>query len=284
MDWETAKANWPHAAKSRFIESRPHVWHVQEMGKGPTLLLLHGAGGATHSWRDLMPILAKDFHVIAIDLPGHGFTNIGRKQRCGIEPMSEDIIALAKQEAWEIDAIIGHSAGAALGFRMLQLGCSPRGTIIGLNAALGNFPGLAGVIFPMMAKMLTFNPLTANIVSSATTPQSVKRLIEGTGSSVNEAGLAMYHQLVSARSHVDGALTMMSQWKLDGVLARLPETINKSLLIVGENDRAVPPITSESAAAKLPNAKVMRLPELGHLAHEEAPETFAPLITRFLTA
>ncbi len=282
MDWESVKDSWPHAATSRFVECRPHTWHVQEMGEGPTILLLHGAGGATHSWRDLMPILAQDFHCVAIDLPGHGFTNIGRKQRCGIEPMSEDVIALAKQEGWEIDAILGHSAGAALGFRMMQMGCSPRGTIVGLNAALGNFPGLAGVIFPMMAKMLTFNPLTANIVSSATTPQSIKRLIEGTGSTLDEAGLALYHQLVSTRSHVDGALTMMSQWRLDGVLTRLRETAQNALLIVGENDKAVPPITSETAAAQLPHAKVMRFEKLGHLAHEEAPAQIAPTIRRFL--
>lgn len=284
MNWEAAKTHWPNAASSRFVESRPHIWHVQEMGTGPTILLLHGAGGATHSWRDLMPLLAPDFHVISIDLPGHGFTRIGRKQRCGVDPMAEDVIALADQEGWQIDAIVGHSAGAALGFRMLQMGCSPRGTIVGLNAALGNFPGLAGVIFPMMAKMLTFNPLTANIVSSATTPQSIKRLIEGTGSHIDDVGLKLYHELVSSRNHVDGALTMMSQWKLDGVLTRLAETQQKALLIVGENDLAVPPITSESAAAKLPNAKVMRLPKLGHLAHEEAPEMVAPLIRSFLTS
>lgn len=284
MDWETAKDHWPNAGYSRFVESRPHIWHVQEMGEGPTILLLHGAGGASHSWRDLMPLLAQDFHCVAIDLPGHGFTNIGRKQRCGIDMMAEDVMALAEHEGWQIDAIVGHSAGAALGFRMLQTGCSPRGTIVGLNAALGNFPGLAGVIFPMMAKMLTFNPLTANIVSSATTPQSIKRLIEGTGSTLDPRGLALYHELVATRSHVDGALTMMSQWKLDGVLARLPDVLQKALLIVGENDTAVPPITSESAAAKLPHAKVMRIEKLGHLAHEEAPDQIAPLITRFLTA
>ena len=44
------------------------------MGDGPDLLLLHGSGAATHSWRDLAPLLARDFRVIAPDLPGHGFT------------------------------------------------------------------------------------------------------------------------------------------------------------------------------------------------------------------
>ena len=47
-------------------------WHVQVAGDGPVLLLLHGTGAATHSWRDLLPLLAERFTVVAPDLPGHG--------------------------------------------------------------------------------------------------------------------------------------------------------------------------------------------------------------------
>ena len=48
----------------------PHRWHVQVLGEGPTVLLLHGAGGATHSWRGLAPLLATDHRVVMLDLPG----------------------------------------------------------------------------------------------------------------------------------------------------------------------------------------------------------------------
>ncbi|MEM9056679.1 MAG: alpha/beta fold hydrolase, partial [Pseudomonadota bacterium] len=47
-------------------------WNVVRLGRGPELLLLHGTGAAVHSWRDLAPRLAKQFTVIAPDLPGHG--------------------------------------------------------------------------------------------------------------------------------------------------------------------------------------------------------------------
>ena len=66
-------------------------WHVQMMGTGPQVLLLHGAGAATHSWRDVAPLLARDFTVIAPDLPGHGFTDTPRGRRLipkGNEPES----------------------------------------------------------------------------------------------------------------------------------------------------------------------------------------------------
>ncbi|WP_237267622.1 alpha/beta fold hydrolase BchO [Sulfitobacter alexandrii] len=146
------------SAQSRFVLCKPHKWHVQELGRGPTVLLVHGAGGATQSWRHLMPILAETFHVIAVDLPGQGFTRLGARQRCGLEPMAEDLARLCAAEGWQPRAIIGHSAGAAIALQMaLTLNPVPR--VVGINAALGNFRGLAGVVFPLMAKALAMTPL-----------------------------------------------------------------------------------------------------------------------------
>ena len=47
MDWRRWKDSWPHAAHSRFIATGGlgGRWHVQEMGSGPEIMLLHGAGG-----------------------------------------------------------------------------------------------------------------------------------------------------------------------------------------------------------------------------------------------
>ena len=39
----TLPADWPHRSFSRHIACKPHLWHVQEMGTGPLILLLHGA-------------------------------------------------------------------------------------------------------------------------------------------------------------------------------------------------------------------------------------------------
>ena len=68
--------DWPNRNASRFVLAAGLQWHVQMMGEGPVILLLHGTGSSTHSWRDLMPHLAKNFEVIAPDLPGHAFTSM----------------------------------------------------------------------------------------------------------------------------------------------------------------------------------------------------------------
>ena len=94
VDWEAHRTEWPLAAHSRFVTCKPHRWHVQEVGSGPTLLLLHGAGGSTQSWRHIAPRLAERAHVVALDLPGQGFTRSGSRQRHGLIPTAQDIAAL----------------------------------------------------------------------------------------------------------------------------------------------------------------------------------------------
>jgi magnesium chelatase accessory protein len=73
-DWQIEGRDWPNRDCSRFVESGGLRWHVQRCGTGPVCLLIHGTGASTHSFRDLMPLLATHFDVIAIDLPGHGFS------------------------------------------------------------------------------------------------------------------------------------------------------------------------------------------------------------------
>ncbi|MEM7524658.1 MAG: alpha/beta fold hydrolase, partial [Pseudomonadota bacterium] len=80
----------------------------------------------------------------------------------------------------------------------------------------------------------------------------------------------------------DGALAMMAQWSLDRLLDDLPKVGQPTLFLVGERDKAVPPSTADDAAAAMPYARIHRWPDLGHLAHEEAPEAAADAIEDFV--
>ena len=99
-------ADWPYREVSRHIACKPHLWHAQEFGTGPLVLLLHGAGGATHSFRHLIPLLSPHYRIVALDLPGQGFTVLGARGRCGLDPVAEDIAALICQQGWQPFAIM----------------------------------------------------------------------------------------------------------------------------------------------------------------------------------
>lgn len=283
MEWASNKATWPHSEHSRFVLSKPHKWHLQEMGQGSLLLLIHGAGGATHSWQHMMPILADRYRVIAIDLPGQGFTKLGAQQRCGLDPMAEDILALCTAEKLRPDAIIGHSAGAVIALRMAELLAPTPPQIIGINAALEPFAGVAGVLFPILAKTIAAVPLVSDFFSATTSMGTgVERILKGTGSNLQPADISYYKRLVASRSHVNATLQMMAQWKLDALIDGLPDNQVQTYLIAADNDLAVPPSTSQKAVAKMPHARGHVLSGLGHLAHEEDARRVAELILEAL--
>lgn len=263
---------WPHAEYSRFVDARPHHWHVQEMGQGDTVLLLHGASGSTHSWRDVMTDLARDHHVVAIDLPGHGQTKLGSRHRSSLPLMTQDVQTLIDHEGWNIKAILAHSAGAALALRLLQ----PVGTqipLIAVNPALTPFKGLAGVLFPIAARVIALSPVMAKMIKRRMSgPGQVVSLMETTGSKISPEGLNLYAKLFRSDNHLDGTLLMMAQWKLDGLVADLPKIDVPCTFLVGKNDKAVQPQSVRDSAQKMPNAAVLSYDGYGHLLHEEAPE------------
>jgi len=282
VDFTRDLTGWPHGDRSSLLRVRPHIWHVQQMGQGPTLLLLHGAGGATHSWRHLMPLLAESFHVVAVDLPGHGFTRLGSRHRSSLNTMAEDLAFLCADQGWSPACLVGHSAGGAVALRLSAL-MQGAPKVIGINPALQPFQGLAGALFPVAARVLAITPFFVDLaLRGLAGPGRVASLLSGTGSRLDAEGLALYGRLFRDRSHVDGALMMMAQWKLDGLLDDLPRLSAKCLFLTGSNDRTVPPVSAVEAAARMPNASVESFDGLGHLMHEEAPERVATRIKDWL--
>ena len=266
---------WPHADHSRFVDVRPHHWHVQEMGQGDTILLLHGASGSTHSWRDVMTDLARDYHVVAIDLPGHGLTKLGSRHRSSLPLMAQDVQSLIEDQGWHPKAILAHSAGAALGLRLLQE-TESNTPQIAVNPALTPFKGFAGVLFPMAARMVAMSPLMVNMIKRRMSgPGQVVSMMETTGSKISPEGLNLYAKLFRNKDHVDGTLLMMAQWKLDGLMSDLPKIDVPCTFLVGEKDKAVPPSSVKEVARKMPNATVTSFGGYGHLLHEEAPALVA---------
>lgn len=277
LDWNRDLSAWPLSDLSRRITGPVHQWHVQEAGSGPCVLLLHGAGSSTHTWRHLFPRFAERFHTIAIDLPGQGFTRLGRPNRCGLQEMSSDIAQLCADQGWQPEVVIGHSAGGAIALTLSQH-LPGRPGIVGINAALGQFDGIAGWLFPLLAKMLSATPFTARAFSAGGAPRArarAKRLIQSTGSKLDPEGIGLYARLFADRGHVDGALKMMAQWSVTPLISELGKVQNDCLLITGDRDLAVAPKVSSDAAIHLPNVTLAPITGLGHLAHEEdAAEVF----------
>ncbi len=283
LKWDVDGRDWPNRDHSRFVDLGRIRWHVQVMGQGPTLLLLHGTGAATQSWRALAPLLAEHFTVIAPDLPGHGFTKGRPVGGLTMPAVAHAVGELLRTLKVGPQLIAGHSAGAAIALRMILDGEADTNAIVGLDSALLPFPGLAANLFPAMAKMLFVNPLAPHLMAGlARTPGETARFLKrNTGSHIDHEGVRLYERLFRSPGHVGGTITMMASWDLDMLKRNLPRIHTPVLLVHGEKDAAIPVGKAHEAAKLLGNARVIALPGLGHLAHEERPSEVAEIIRAF---
>jgi magnesium chelatase accessory protein len=277
--WEREAAQWPNSRCSRFVTAAGIRWHVQEQGDGPVLVLVHGTGASSHSWRDLLAALSRQFRVILMDLPGHGFTDGVPSARCSLEGMSDSVAALLRALQVSPEVCAGHSAGATILCRMALSGqISPR-LIASLNGAMLPFGGAAGVLFSPIAKLMAAGSLMPRLIAwRARERSTVARTIAGTGSQLDERGLDLYARLVRDPKHIAGALRMMANWDLHAFERQLPALQTPLRLITAQNDQAVPPAQARRIQALLPGTQITELPGLGHLAHEEQPARVAQLL------
>lgn len=276
MDWEPHRHDWPNSGLSRFVQAAGVHWHVQQAGQtGPRILLLHGTGASGHTWRDSLLPLAAHAQVLSLDLPGHGFSSLAQGEGMSLPGMARGIAQLLDQLHWPVDVFIGHSAGAAIAAEMVvSQGLQPQ-LLMGVNPAWLPLPGLAGLLFPPAAKLLALTPFVPKwFAQQASSPGMLDKLLEGTGSVLDARGRALYAQLVASPSHAQGALKMMAAWDLSTGADRLRQLHCPVRILVGDQDRTVPPAQAQQALRLLPQAALTNWAGLGHLLHEEQPERF----------
>lgn len=279
LNWRRESAHWPHAEHSRFIQSGALRWHVQRMGRGLPVLLLHGTGASTHSWRGLLPLLAEEVEVFAPDLPGHAFTERPAGRGMSLPGMAKAVQDLLNDTGFAPRLIIGHSAGAAIAAQMLLQAPGATRHLLSLNGAFMPFAGLAGQVFPTLAKLLFLNPVVPHALSwGGSDAERVSNLLRSTGSEIDPEGVALYSRLLRSPTHVGAVLAMLARWNLESLWQRLPQLPCALTLLAATQDTAVPPEQAYQLAARCPQARVMDIPDLGHLAHEESPRQVAELL------
>src|SRR3954463_14022184 len=102
---------------SRYVEAGGLRQHVVIGGGGPPLLLVHGWPESWYAWRMLMPALARDFEVIAVDQRGMGLSD---KPEGGYDTgsLAGDLVALMDALGHERFAVAGHDTGFAISYAL----------------------------------------------------------------------------------------------------------------------------------------------------------------------
>src|SRR5918995_847626 len=109
---------FPDTFTSRYIDTGGLRQHVVIGGDGPPLLLVHGWPETWYAWRLLMPALARDFEVIAVDQRGIGLTDKPPEDGYDSATLAGDLVALMDALGHERFAVVGHDTGYIISYAL----------------------------------------------------------------------------------------------------------------------------------------------------------------------
>jgi len=269
--WVDLGGSWPNREASHFVEAGGQRWHVQVFGSGPPLLLVHGTGAATHSWRDLAPRLASRFTVIAPDLPGHGFTTGPRSDQLTVDGIADELRLLLL--ALDVKPVlgVGHAAGMAILLR-LALDADPKySALVGNNAALTPPRRQMWTLLAPAARVGSRSGFVDGLGTRLASGSLEESLLRSTGSAISVEQASLYGALMRSRRHMGAVSTLFANWDATAVQKDLKRLATPVTLAVALHDPWVPPRTADRLASHFPNARIVEIGDCGHLAHEERP-------------
>ena len=277
-------STWPNNQYSIHVETSLHKWHIQRLGKsgGKKILFIHGTGSSTHTWSNTIEFLLDEFEILLVDLPGHGFSKLPAPNQSSLQSIVHGSMELIEKISFVPDLIVGHSAGAAIAV-LLSEKIKPKCAIIGINAAFGEFPGLAGIMFPIFAKIIAVLPYSSDILASLSkNSERTEKLIANTGSKITNDRLEYYKVLFSEPNHVKGTLKLMAEWDLSKFLKDLKNSNSNIYFLVGNLDKTVPISVSRKWSQILTKSQYNEIGGAGHLVHEEKPYEVSQSILNLL--
>lgn len=232
-------------------------------GAGPTVLLVHGAGGTWRHWglqlRDL-----EGAYRLALDLPGHGrSTGPGRETVEGYAQVVLDLIhALDLAEV----TVVGHSMGGAIALTMALAAPEvvARLGLVGTGARLRVHPDfLAGLLAPDPA------PTIRRIAVASYRSGAPEAQIAQTARELAATDPVVYHGDFIACDAFD-------------LMDRLAAISQPALVLTGEDDRMTPPKYARYLAEHLPHATLRLVADAGHMVMLEQPAAVTEALRAFL--
>ncbi len=255
--------------------------HVVRSGRGEPVVLLHGFGGSSYSWRRVAAALAGDYELIAVDLNGFGYTERPRDPG-GYTVAGQLALVLGVMDALGIERahVAGHSYGGALAINLAWRHPERVRTLTLVDSAGEAYP------WTRRRAVAAITPLTYLYVRArAIRRGSIRAGLEGSfadDSLVTPELVDEYYDRVRIEgvSRAFGGLTRPTSEPRDlPELARLELPV---LMVWGAEDELTDLAVARQVASTLPDARLVVLAGVGHIPPEESPEQLAELMRAFL--
>ena len=238
-------------------------------GEGPAILVLHGWGGSSDSWRRVQETLSqKGYLVIVPDFPGFG-KSVTPKEPWSLQNYTNFILNLIQQLKLENFYLIGHSFGGRIAIKFAtQYPEKIKKLILCDSAGIKPKPGLKTRIIYWSARI-------GNAVFS---PKHLQRF--------KDSARNLFYIFLRNRDYVKANGTMKETIKKvinEDLLEDLSKIKIKTLIVWGSQDKMVPLKYARVIKQKVENSTLEIIPKIGHSPHLETPAKLAEIIFKFIS-
>ena len=267
-------------ASSQFINVGGDRIHLQDTGNknGPTIVFIHGFGASLHTWEEWSKDLNTDYRVIRFDLPGFGLSGPDQKGDYSDDRTNQLLLEMINQLKLNKIYLVGNSIGGRIAWyftaknpelvsKLVLIspdGFESPGMMYNKAPAVPSYMNAIEYVFPqfMFKQNLEFAYANKNVL----TPALFER----------------YYELALMPGNRRAMVDRMRQTILKDPNLYLKDIHCPVLLLWGEKDGMIPIQNAQDYLHLMPQARLQKIPEMGHLPQEEDPQRSLPYLKDFL--
>ena len=238
------------------------------------IVFVHGFSGDLQNWWDEFDYFQKDYHVLALDNPGHGKSEKCEKVKCSIDLFARVVVGLMDQRGIKSAALVGNSMGGQIaGYLAIHYPERVRKLVLSDSAGAGHL-GPLGILIPLASPTtlkLLFNPKRVQYQEDGPAKNQVRNAMAQSfaGTTEERPYLVSLSQSIKSVAHTP--------------LRQDLHSINApTLLIWGDDDPLVKPKTMEVFAARIPNPTRYLVHGGGHTPQMRTPAEFNCAVDNFI--
>jgi pimeloyl-ACP methyl ester carboxylesterase len=272
---------------STFVPLQGMSVHLRDEGvRGDELpiLLLHGTTSSLHTWDGWAEALASKRRVVRVDLPGFGLTGPFPHDDYRVERYVAFVIALLDSLGIPRAIIAGNSFGGQIAWELAATAPERVAALILVDAVGYPFVPESIPIGFRICMSPWLRPAATRLFPRGIVKASVRN-VYGNPARVSDALVDRYYELALRQGNRRALGLRLDQFMPgEASAARIATLALPTLILWGRRDRLVPPETADRFARDIAGSQLRVFEALGHVPHEEDPETTVAAVQGFLEA